>query len=202
MLSDLTAWPSTALLSFTVVVCSVSTVTYWLIGVGSPAPGAWSERFRCGPQVYFADKVCAPLLFVATVAFFATGQGARPLPLPVKLVIPIAVAVFFLGSRYFELYWPHAQAAAACCHLMFRYIGFWWMYLALTPPPVEPLGFRFSFALDSLFYWGHIVYSVVRTGRNAQFQLGDEYLRGCFEVLLLIAVLYVFTVVVSGNTPG
>ena len=53
---------------------------------------------------------------------------------------------------------------------------------------MERLGFGFAFAVDSAFYWGHIAYSIVRTGRRASFLLTEEYqyLRGCLEISLII----------------
>ena len=181
-----------ALMLWTVVVCAISTATYWFIGKGSPAPSVWREGCGRGKVVQFADKLCAPLMFVVLVAFFAAGFGPRPLSCWITLgAIPGTVAIFFLGSRFFELIRPYA-AAATCCHLSFRYVGYWWVYLALTPPTVERLGFGFSFALDSAAYWGHIGYSVWRTSRRgSEFQLIDDYIQGCLEVLVLVLALVI-----------
>ena len=121
----------------------------------------------------------------------ATGHGTRSLPLTVSLgAIPAAVGIFFLGSRFFELCKPHTLAAT-CCHLIFRYIGYWWVYLALTPPDVDSLGFGFTFAVNSTCYWGHIAYSVMHTGRRASFRLTEAYQHGCFEVICVMAALIV-----------
>ena len=180
-----------ALLVWTRMTCFISTTTYFIIGLGSPTPGVWRAGWGWGKPYYYVDKLCAPVMFVALLVFFAMGHGARPLSLPVTLgAIPAAVGVFFLSSRFFELCKPHA-VAATCCHLTFRYIGYWWVYLALTPPAVERLGFGFAFAINSAFYWGHIAYSIVRTGRRASFQLTEDYLRGCLEIAVLMAALYI-----------
>lgn len=182
---------STVLLAWTSVTCFISTTTYFIIGHGSPKPGVWRAGWAWGKPYYYVDKLCAPLMFAALIGIFATGHGARSLPLPVTLgAIPAGVGFFFLGSRFFELCKPHA-VAATCCHLTFRYIGYWWVYLALTPPAVERLGFGFAFAVNSACYWGHIAYSLVRTGRRASFRLTEDYLRGCLEIAVLMVALYV-----------
>lgn len=180
-----------ALVSWTVIVCIISTASFWYIGKGSPQPNMWIKGYHHYKIMQIADKLCAPVMFIVLVIFFAAGFGARTLSCWITVgVIPGAVVIFFLGSRFFELVQPNTLAAT-WCHLTFRYIGFWWVYFALTPPTVEQFGFSFSFAIDSTLYWGHIGYSVFRTGRRgADFRLSDDYIRGCMEVLTLNIVLY------------
>ena len=180
-----------ALMLWTVVVCAISTATYWFIGKGSPAPSVWREGCGRGKVVQFADKLCAPLMFVVLVAFFAAGFGPRPLSCWITLgAIPGTVAIFFLGSRFFELIRPYA-AAATCCHLSFRYVGYWWVYLALTPPTVERSASLRRSGLGSLLgpHWlQRLAHWPARLGIPVDRRLHSRLPRGaCTRVALVIA---------------
>ena len=170
------------LAAWTVFVCAISTARYWLLGVGSPRPGAWRQGFRVGAHVYVADQVCAALLFAGIVAFFGFDLAERRVPRWITLAaFPAAVGLFFAASRHCELA-RHSPVAATACHLVFRYLGFWWVYLALTPPDGK---LAMQFAVDSALYWGHVAYSAARPGKGGEF--GAAYVRGCAEVLAAVA---------------
>jgi len=164
-----------ALTIWTAIVCSVSTSCYYFL----------DTKFA---KLMLVDKIFAPVMFVALIVFFSFGHGARPLSIGELVAIPSLVGVFFLSSRFFELIRPNA-IAATFSHLTFRYIGYWWVYLALTPPEVEPAGFWVSFVIDSSLYWGHIVYSILWTGIKPKFHLRSRYMTGCFELCVTITVL-------------
>lgn len=167
-----TEWEAFLLLMATATICVVSTLTYWMFGT------------PLGPWFLYLDKAFALALFVGSCLFFYTGHGARSIHIGVLVTIPCAIAIFFIGSRVSETV-LRSNAAATACHLTFRYIGFWWVYLAFTPPRMEPLGFWFTFTINSSMYWLHILYSVIHTGRSSTFQLRDLYIRGCLEVCCL-----------------
>lgn len=173
--------PEVQLLShWTVVVCAASTLRYWLLGVGSLRPGVWREGFGIGRHVDVADRVCAALMFVALVAFFALGERGAPRWLTL-VAFPAAVAALFAASRFWELARPQPVTATAC-HLAFRFVGFWWVCLALTPPGA---GSALQCAVTSTLYWCHIAYSALPEKEPCFHRC---YLRGCAEVLTLVAL--------------
>ena len=158
-----------ALAAWVAFACSVSTLTYWTLG-------------SCERQyVYTVDKTCAPIMFIALYTFFRCDLSARHVSDEYQMMLPCLVAILFLASRLFEVIVIN-NAAATLCHLTFRYIGFWWTYLALVPEEVERLGFEFSFVILSLFYWIHIYWSIIRTGNIKNFQTRQLYASGCLEI--------------------
>lgn len=186
------ARPEARLLSgWVVVVCAVSTARYWLLGVGSLRPGVWRQGFAVGKCVFVADQVCAALLFSGLVAFFALDNGEHRVPRWITLAaLPAAVGLFFAASRHCELA-RDSPVAAMACHLVFRYLGFWWVYLALAPPDG---GIAIQLAVNSTLYWGHIAYSVALPGEERGC-FGTAYVRGCAEVLAAVAAALLFVAV-------
>lgn len=155
-----------ALVMWTAVVCGVSTGTYWFMQQASPSPGVWTDHR--GKMMHRADRICAPVMFVALALFFAMDCACAQ---HVE-VMPVVVLTFYVSSRFFEVVYPHV-AAATCCHLIFRYAGYWWVYIALAD--VSPM----IFTLNSLVYWGHIRWSLER----------HDYVAGCLEVLTLALLM-------------
>lgn len=159
------------------VVCSASTVSYYALDT------YWSGA------MFVVDRMLALSTFVVLCVFFASGYGARDVPTGVLISLPAAALLLFLCSRYFEVVRPTETKAATLSHLTFRYVGYWWVYLALVGPAVEPGGFAISFVVDSLLYWGHVSFGIAVTGRRPDFHLHDRYLIGCLELCALLFVL-------------
>ena len=68
-------------------------------------------------------------------------------------------------------------------HLVFRYIGFWWLFLTLVRPTPAGRSLPAGFVATSALYWGHIAYSWVWThAEGARFVASKRYARGCAEV--------------------
>ena len=142
---------------WTVVVCAVSTLRYWLLGVGSLRPGVWREGFGIGWHVDVADRVCAALMFVALVAFFALGERGAPRWL--TLVAFRRRRGVVRGVAVLELARPQPVTATAL-HPAFRFVGFWGLP-DFTPPGA---GSALQCAVTSTLYWCHIAYRALPEG--------------------------------------
>lgn len=178
------------LVVWSILSCFVSTSTYYIIGSGSPMYGIWRPGWHWGKLYYATDRLCAIVLFAALFLLPMIENNNRSLPwTATKIFFPTAVILCFLASRFFEMYTTRVMSATFC-HLLFRYVGYWWVYVTITSPDVEGLGFEFAFFANSMCYWGHIVYSLLRTGRKVPFQLTQAYCYGCFEIACLILALY------------
>ena len=156
-------WFQCALLLWTCMTCIVSTCTYPLLGSAS------------GSSIRMLDRAFARMHFVALLMFFALDLGPRPFSMHYVLTFPIAVVCCYALSRMCS---NTRQSSAA--HLMFRFIGYWWTYLALMSCNVHA-GSVWS---TSSLYWGHIVYALVQSGSQHGFVgcTSGQYFRGCAEV--------------------
>lgn len=164
------SWPQIALLSWTSMTCVVSTL-FW--------PSLGTPR---GPLLYRLDKIFAYIQFISLIVFFICDQSPRLFSIHYAVTFPLVIVVCFAFSRFFEVVWPH-DLMASISHLMFRFIGYWWTYLALTACRLT-VG---TVASNSVLYWGHIIYALMRTGMHDQFRARNisEYCRGCVEVIAL-----------------
>jgi len=167
---------SIGLAMWSAAACLVSTLCYRSFDT------VWEEKF------VLADKACAHALFVCLLLYFGCSHAARSVSTVVQIALPLCVVFFYSCSRFFELIRKH-EGAATLSHVAFRYVGYWWVYLALVPASVEPLGFAFTFLIDSIFYWSHIVCTMVRSGRDAQFHVHAHYIGGCMQLLSVMSAL-------------
>lgn len=153
----------------TLVTCATSTVFWNALGTNREA--LWYGR----------DKACARVQFVSLFLAYALHLVPRPVGVHHVCTTPLLVLACFAASRWFECR-PPQDALATASHLLFRFLGFWWTYLALTPA-VD----THHVALCSGLYWMHALYTVLRTGRMRSFcaRCPEEYCRGCLEVATL-----------------
>lgn len=158
-------WFQRALLLWTCMTCIVSTCMYPSLSSAS------------GPFIHMLDKAFARMHFVAVLMFFALDLGPRPFSKHYVLTFPIAiVSCYALSCMCLNTSLKGHSAA----HLMFRFVGYWWTYLALTSCNVHA-GSVWS---NSSLYWGHIVYALVQSGSQHGFVgcTSGQYFRGCAEV--------------------
>ena len=96
--------------------------------------------------------------------------------------MPIGVCLFYLLTC--KLYTNGYFAYAAFSHLMFRFIGFWWTYIAFNKTVSQN-----RFIVLSFMYWLYIVYYKYIICKNNLIDCYDtnEYKKGTYELLLLIA---------------
>ena len=99
-----------------------------------------------------------------------------------KSLLPIGVGVFYLLTC--KLYENGFFSYAAFSHLMFRFIGFWWTYIALNKYVSQK-----RFIILSCMYWLYIIYYKYVICKNDLVNCYDidEYRKGTYELLLLIA---------------
>ena len=76
-----------------------------------------------------ADRKLAVLFFVTLSAFIYCGYPTRQLPLGTWMVLPGAVALFYIGARY--CVYRNWILGNLVCHLMFRFLGYWWTFLVI-----------------------------------------------------------------------
>ena len=131
-------------------------------------------RYRTEGALYSADLWCARALFVLLVVFHAGQLGPRPLNAISQILFPSAVlGLYALASR------PGGWMS----HLLFRYVGFWWSWQAVTETTATGV------LVHSTLYWGHILYSLWWTQKVRCFRAEEHYFAGCTEVVLMILLL-------------
>ena len=100
----------------------------------------------------------------------------------IKFLFPLGVGGFYILTCIFHAYGYHELAMWS--HLMFRFIGFWWTYVALNPSlSVTRL------CIISMMYWVHIVYYkrfVASMTLLNDVSNDDEYYKGTYELLSII----------------
>lgn len=170
-------WP-TALLSVVVLVTVMTSTAMWY-------------HYRPGSLLHKADIVCASVLFVCLVVFHSVAHvsgAARQLPLSVQASFPMTVIVFYAAATGLHGR-PRLMLREAWCHLLFRYFGFWWSYLALVSSSMDLVDLRCTFLITSGLYFGHIGVAMWWSTKSRMFDSRAVYARGCMSVLLPVAFL-------------
>ena len=104
-----------------------------------------------------------------------------------KFLLPLGVGGFYILACIFHAY-GHKELSM-WSHLTFRFIGFWWTYVALNPS----LSVTRLFII-SMMYWVHIVYykrfvaslTLSNDASNDDASNDDEYYKGTYELLSII----------------
>lgn len=136
------------------------------------------------------DRAGAGFLLVTLLIFTLGGFCERALPLFVYLLLLGGVVLFFVAARFAisrsdATGSPSWLSANCCFHLTFRFLGYWWTYLALVP--TESAGVTFaviSACINSAAYWLHI--HIVWQSAPLDFNCEDEYFSGCLKLSVLI----------------
>lgn len=150
-----------ALGAWTAVAAAVSLACY-------PALGT-----RLGPRALRADKACARLLFAAlSCRTFATSAAATA-----PRAAPVVVALCYVASARQK----RGTRRALVAHLLFRYLGYWWVSAELFGPPP-----RAKVLWHSALYWAHAGLSAATLVPTAEVRA--RYLCGCAEVAALGAL--------------
>jgi len=145
--------------AWTAVTAAVSLACY-------PALGT-----RFGRRADRADRACARLLFAA----LSTRAAARAPAVP--RWTPALVALFYVVSARQK----KGTRASLLAHLLFRYLGYWWVSAELFGPPV-----RARFVRHSALYWVHAGLAAATLVPTAK--VGARYVAGCAEVAALGAL--------------
>lgn len=144
-----------ALATWTAVTCAVSLACYPLLGTAA------------GADALAADKACARVLYAALALRARRGGCAGGFAAPVALA--------YAASRRA----PPGTRAALVAHLVFRYLGYWWVVCALRgrrPPPAEV-------ARRSAAYWAHAALAAGACERGC----APSYAVGCAVALACAA---------------
>lgn len=78
------------------------------------------------------------------------------------------------------------------CHIFFRYVGFWWTYLAVANRRFEPYGFWPNYLVASAVQFGHTCWSLRRAMHTRNFVSNDRrrlYDKGAAQVAGLSILL-------------
>ena len=165
------------LLGWTIVTCTISTVRYPSLHT------IW------GPTMTLLDRMCARLQFAFLYIFFAFGVSVQSHSVHFVTTFPIAILFCFSLSQHSNTLHSNTVCFASVSHLSFRFFGYWWTFFALTSCNVTAEDVLFN----SNLYWGHILYTLVRTGYKQEFRCHTfEYVRGCFEIIALEACVVYF----------
>lgn len=139
--------------------------------------------------LFHIDVFAARVLFLVLLLYYAL---ILVYPVWFKIAMPLIILSCYCASLHY--YHKNDPLADMFSHMLFRYVGYWWIYLALLRP-VSSTSFAISFTLNSTLYFGHIVYSLCWTGRKEEFRLRNYYLRGCCEVVCLLVVVLIIAIV-------
>ena len=142
---------------WTAVTAAVSVACY-------PALGT-----RLGPRALRADKACARLLFAALSTRTAAASVATA-----HRATPVVVALVYVASARQR----KGTDRALLAHLLFRYLGYWWVSAELFGPPPRAKVLR-----HSALYWSHAGLAAATLSSTAE--VGARYVAGCAEVAAL-----------------
>ena len=137
----------------------------------------------CWPYVeteslhYKVDCWLARTMFISLCLFHSLDSGRAQLPLSVAIAFPLVILLLYsIGMAE-----SSSISMGVWGHLCFRYLGFWWTYLAFVPAYVSTDGCVVSFCVASGLYFGHIVYSyawILRFAERKEFIARQHYARG------------------------
>lgn len=129
------------------------------------------------------DKILAQILFINLLLYY---YFILSYPSYVNIILSFFVISFYSTSKYYNK--KNNLFLDSIFHMLFRYIGFWWSYIAFIQPNLD---FNFLVILIgySGIYFGHIIYSIQWIIYDKDFKLSKYYLKGCSEIVFLILIL-------------
>lgn len=94
------------------------------------------------------------------------------------------IIILFTLSIYFELINVNDNFATYC-HLMFRFIGFWWVYIFIVP-----INFNIFiiFIINSFIYWYYIKQVLNDIIHNDLFNYHNDYKNGCIKLMIILFI--------------
>ena len=132
-------------------------------------------------DIIFAQGTFLSLLYLT---FFVYASNINK---NLKYLLPIGVGGFYLLTC--KLYNDEYFEAALFSHLIFRFIGFWWTYIAFNHTLTSD-----RFIIISFMYWIYILYYkyIICNSQLIDCYDMDEYNKGTYELISLI--LYCFMI--------
>lgn len=102
-------------------------------------------------------------------------------------ILPIMIFLFYIISCITEINNVN-NLCVLICHLIFRFLGFWWVYIVLLQKNDNILT---EIIILSTIYWLYIIYDINNIKKHKNFNIYEYYSCGIKKLLTVILTLIV-----------
>ena len=154
---------------------------------------------KLGSIVHIIDIKCAEILFIILCVYFGLNinneiNKNNKIDIKIKILFPLLVAIFYLCSVILSN--KNYTNLSILSHLIFRFIGFWWCFVAIYYNIID---FKIILII-SLGYFSHIlleldyIYKLYNFENNLTHKYKIIYINTCIKSILFILTYLLFVI--------
>ncbi len=129
------------------------------------------------------DRLYSRLLFLNCLFIYNT-KSIFITSLSLRYIFPCGIIIFYIFSRFFE---NNNYKLFILSHLLFRYIGFWWIYLIL----LNDKYIFYNFIINSSLYFGNIFILLFWTSQKNINNYNIYYNNECLKIMYINIIISV-----------
>ena len=135
----------------------------------------------------YIDSLLAKSLFCLMIYYHICYSNYHYI---IQIIIPIIIIIFYYSGKPFRH--NNYILIDTLCHYTFRFIGYWWVFLAFYYDILHNsyLYFVYLFIINTIIYYAHILYLIIYFkyyGKDFIINL-YSYLYGCIYIINLIII--------------
>lgn len=149
--------------------------------------------------IHKIDIKCAEILFIILCVYFGLNinneiNKNNKIDIKIKILFPLLVAIFYLCSVILSN--KNYTNLSILSHLIFRFIGFWWCFVAIYYNIID---FKIILII-SLGYFSHIlleldyIYKLYNFENNLTHKYKIIYINTCIKSILFILTYLLFVI--------
>ena len=151
---------------------------------------------KLGSFIHKLDITCARLLFIILCIYFGLdiNNKINKINIKIKIIFPLFVTLFYLGSVFLSS--KNYTSLGTLSHIMFRFIGFWWCFIAVYSNIID---YKILLIL-SIGYFSHIlleldyIYKLHNFEYNFRYKYKKNYIKACIKTILFILTCLLFII--------
>jgi len=165
------------------IISAYSFLTIWTLFTCCVSAIMWKTCME-KTFIYKLDIFCAKIEFCTLLLYCILFENFT---IWFRFLFPIGVSVTYTITTIFhnnKLWYLNTWA-----HLIFRYIGYWWVHFSL----IQDINIKKNFIILTVLYYTHIIIKIKLMFKNKRFNIKNNYIPSMVELLILIGFFGLLT---------